>query len=70
MNAKELASELARRCQDSPKDGGLDMDIAQASHAVRILTELCRENPAGVWVALGNDRVCSACGTIPQGDRE
>jgi hypothetical protein len=63
MNANELASELARRCSDSPDDDGLDMDIAQASHAVRVLTELCRENPAGVWVALGNEWVCDSCET-------
>jgi predicted secreted protein len=70
MNATELASELARRCQDSPKDDGLDMDIAQANHAVKVLRQLCAENPAGVWVALGNERVCETCGTILQGDRE
>jgi predicted secreted protein len=61
MNANELASELARRCSDSPNDDGLDMDIAQASHAVKVLRQLCVENPAGVWEALGNEWVCGEC---------
>ena len=69
MNANELASELARRCEDSEADDGLDMDIAQASHAVRVLSEICRENPAGVWLGLGNEYVCKEC-LLPAGGDE
>ena len=50
---KKLADELSRRTADSEADDSLDLNIAQARHALRVLREIAWEYPEGVVEALG-----------------
>jgi len=45
MTFRELASELAQRTVDSEKAKNLDLNIAQASHVVRIMKEILVDMP-------------------------
>jgi hypothetical protein len=48
----KVASALARRTRDTGKDKSTDLDIAQASHALKILKEIALEEPKQVLSAL------------------
>jgi len=49
---RKLASALAIKTRDSKLDKSLDLDIAQASHAIKTLKEIGRDNPALILRAL------------------
>jgi hypothetical protein len=49
---RKVASALARRTKDTGKDKSTDLDIAQASHALKILRGIAAENPSQVLAAL------------------
>lgn len=49
---KQVAAELARQTKDSDKDKKLDLNIAQASHALKTLAEISRTMPVQVLTAL------------------
>jgi len=53
VTVRDVASELARRTQDSEDDKKLDLNVAQASHAIRQLRLMIRKNPDGIARALG-----------------
>jgi len=47
-----IASALARRTKDSELDESTDLDIAQSSHALKVLREIAEEQPDAVLKAL------------------
>ena len=49
---KEVARQLARDTKDSELDQTLDLDIAQASHVLKVLREIAAEHPIAVTKAL------------------
>ena len=49
----KVASALARRTHDTEKDKTTDLDIAQASHALKILREIASDDPDLVSRVLG-----------------
>jgi hypothetical protein len=49
---RKVASALARRTKDTDDDKSTDLDIAQASHALKVLREIAAENPEQVLSAL------------------
>ena len=48
---RNVASELARRCHNTPK-AKTDLTVAQASHVVRILRTMAHDEPGIVAKAL------------------
>ena len=49
---RKVTSALARRTKDSDNDKSTDLDIAQASHVLKVLREIAAENPGQVLGAL------------------
>ena len=49
---KAVASELARRTTDSEADVSLDLNIAQASHALKVLQGMMLDEPGAVLSVL------------------
>lgn len=51
----KLVAELARRTHDTDKDKSTDLDVAQASHVLKILREIAADNQELVLKALKID---------------
>lgn len=49
---RKLASRLARDTKDSSDDKSLDLDIAQASHAIKVMKKIAKQDPDLIKKAL------------------